>query len=700
MRRHTVRAIATLAAATALASAGAQQPQSGARHERPVYPAGAGANRLALDAALLAGAQPFRVEQVNASEGRVAVARGGASDLRLYDTAGNEVPYLLVTPEVEARWRGGRLLRVASTKDASGFELDLEALLPVDRVRLDGLPVPFLKRVRLEGSGDRTRWTVLAADATLFDLPDEGLEHTSLDFTAGSYRFLRITWDDRSSARMPLPRRVEARVASAVQGPAPLRAAVTIERRASEPGKSRFRIRLPGGHLPIVALELDVSAERVMRTARVSEGRLDGGQVVPTELGSATLRRAVRAGVSASALRIPLASPTEAQLELVVDDGNNRPLDVTGATAVFATLPFVYFESAGGDSLVARYGDRRLPAPHYDLEAMRDRVPALSLAEARWGAPREAPGVGPVAGDGALPMAGGAIDVKSFRFARPIPSGGPGLATLQLDAAVLAHSTLSDLRIGTSDGHQVPFLVERLDEPLALALPPIESVKSARDGTARSRYRIRLPYAGLPGSRLVLRTDARVFDRHVTVEVEPSPSPADARPRGVGRDGQRIVANATWVNTEPDTPAAALTLERPPLASTELTLLIDEGDNAPLPLRDVSLLLPGYRLRFFRDGSTALTLLYGRPDLPAPRYDLALVAPRLLGAAAEDVVPGPESGVSNVTGITPTVVFWCALAVAIAVLLVLIVRLLRPSDARGAPPAPPSTPPSPAASGE
>jgi hypothetical protein len=186
----------------------------------------------------------------------------------------------------------------------------------------------------------------------------------------------------------------------------------------------------------------------------------------------------------------------------------------------------------------------------------------------------------------------------------------------------------------------------------------------------------------------------------VTVEVEPSPTPADARPRGVGRDGQRIVANATWVNTEPDTPAAALTLELPPLASTDLTLLIDEGDNAPLPLRDVSLLLPGYRLRFFRDGRTALTLLYGRPDLPAPRYDLALMAPRLLGAAAEDVVPGAESGASDVTGITPTVVFWCALAVAIAVLLLLIVRLLRPSDERGAPPAPPSTPPSPAASGE
>jgi hypothetical protein len=114
--------------------------------------------------------------------------------------------------------------------------------------------------------------------------------------------------------------------------------------------------------------------------------------------------------------------------------------------------------------------------------------------------------------------------------------------------------------------------------------------------------------------------------------------------------------------------------------------MVDEGDNAPLPLRDAALLLPSYRLRFFREGNARLTLLYGRSDLAPPRYDLALLAPRLLGAPAQDVTPGTEHGGANVTGVTPTIVFWCALALAVLALLVLIVRLLRPSD--GAPSAP------------
>jgi hypothetical protein len=134
-------------------------------------------------------------------------------------------------------------------------------------------------------------------------------------------------------------------------------------------------------------------------------------------------------------------------------------------------------------------------------------------------------------------------------------------------------------------------------------------------------------------------------------------------------------------------PAPALTIALPPLRVTDLSLVIDEGDNAPLPIRDATLLLPAYRLRFFRDGHTPLSLLYGRSDLAAPRYDLALLAPRLLGASAQDVVPGAEQGSSNVTGVTPTVVFWGALALAVLVLVVLIARLLRPDGGTPAAPA-------------
>ncbi len=153
-------------------------------HERAVTPGARGPNRLDVDVALLAKAQP------------------DLRDLRLHDAQNRELGYLLVPPPPPVHtWVDGSMLPVASTKNTSGFELDLGRPVLVDRLRLEGVTAPFLKRVTLEGSGDRARWTLLA-DATVFDLPEQDLRHTEVGFDAGTYRYVRVTWDDRSSARV------------------------------------------------------------------------------------------------------------------------------------------------------------------------------------------------------------------------------------------------------------------------------------------------------------------------------------------------------------------------------------------------------------------------------------------------------------------------------------------------------------------
>lgn len=277
--------------------------------------------------------------------------------------------------------------------------------------------------------------------------------------------------------------------------------------------------------------------------------------------------------------------------------------------------------------------------------------------------------------------AGAAIDPREFRYARTIMSGEPGLATITLDAAVLAHSSLNDLRIATANGRQVPYVLERLDTSFSLAVRAPELVTTKGEPQSSSTYLIRLPYRGLPASRFVIHTTARVFTRLVRLEVPPSDD--DAR----GRNGPIVVAMTNWQNDDPEHAATALMMDVPALRAAELRLVVDEGDNAPLPLRDASLLLPAYRLRFYQDGHTRLTLLYGRPELGPPRYDLALLAPRLRGAAAHETGVGPELNAAHVTGVTPTIVFWCALGAAVVALVVLIARLLRPN---GSPPATPA----------
>ena len=272
-----------LALAAVLATAALAAPPPSFRAERTATPGRPGGNRLAVDVPLLAGAEP-------PSEGRERL-----SDLRLYDRAGREVPFLLVEPpRAEPSWAAGRVLPFATTKTTSGFEVDLGRPRAVDQLRLLGLPAPFLKRARLEASGDRSRWTLLAGEGTLFDLPAEGLARTVVDFPPGELRYLRVTWDDASSGRLPLPARAEARLVPGALPPPPLRAPVPFARRGGEAGVSRFRVTLPAPRLPIAALEVVVEGGNVLRPARVTESRLSGSELVPVPLGRSVLRRADR----------------------------------------------------------------------------------------------------------------------------------------------------------------------------------------------------------------------------------------------------------------------------------------------------------------------------------------------------------------------------------------------------------------------
>jgi hypothetical protein len=685
--------LAVAAIAGAIASAQQTTPQPSFRFERPVSPSGGGPQRLAIDVPLLVGGAPFpvQVRGVDGATGEMIYTTGpGLTDLRLYDPSGREVAYLLVpNPPTSPTWPAAAMLPVAPVETdktrTSGFEADLREPMLVDRFRVDGIAAPFLKRARLEGSGDREHWTLLAAEATVFDLPDEQLRRTEIEFTPGTYRYFRVTWDDTRSARVGPPAAAVARVvATAVPAPA-LTAPVSFDRRASEPGHSRFRITLPGGHLPIVALDVNIGGEHLLRRATVYESRLSGVEAAPMQLGTATLRRVVQNAVTAASLRVPIRPPTEAQLDLDVDDGDSPPLDLQGVTAVFAALPWIYFESSGG-AVVARYGNSTLPAPRYDLEAVRDQVQIATVPAATWGDARaRTADENPATPAPPLPIVGAALDRSAFAYQRAIPSGEPGLVALPLDASVLAHSVnprqrFGDVRIVDAEGRQIPYLVERASEPLSIDLT-LERVSDLPRPLAERRpppsvYRIAWPLEQLPSPRLVLTTSARVFQRPVTVAVARD---ADRNHRDAW---MQSLASVVWSHADEERPAPALTIALPSERIPQLLVILDEGDNSAIPLTGATLLLPSYRLRFFRERGASLRLAYGRADLDAPRYDLALLAPQLLGAAAAEVAPAAEERTGAATATAELVsprLFWGVLGVAVLVLLGLIVRLVRNS---------------------
>ena len=133
-----------------------------------------------------------------------------------------------------------------------------------------------------------------------------------------------------------------------------------------------------------------------------------------------------------------------------------------------------------------------------------------------------------------------------------------------------------------------------------------------------------------------------------------------------------------WSRTQERREHPDAAVESSDAEATDLAIVVDEGDNRALPISSVQLLLPAYRLRFVRPASMA-RLVYGSPSLDTPRYDLALLAPAVLGAAVAEVSMSPEAETKAVVEaplISPRM-FWAVLALAVVALLGVLVALLR-----------------------
>ncbi len=254
---------------------------------------------------------------------------------------------------------------------------------------------------------------------------------------------------------------------------------------------------------------------------------------------------------------------------------------------------------------------------------------------------------------------------------------------LAFDADVDLLSTcrpdLGDLRIVEAGGNQVPYLVDDAPAPLEIELPPLERLPAGEariyaSAPDRSVYRLVLPAANVPRVTLEFRTDSRLFERELRLFVE---SPAASRAEKVLRTE---LANRFWRATDRDSPAPPLRIELPRLEFRRLVVVVAEGDNQPLPMAAPRLVIATKRVRFFSPGGN-LTILSGSPDLPAPRYDLALLAPGPEKADAEliSLPPAPpEEGSPEVEdGTRDRAIFWGVLVAAVAALAILLARLLR-----------------------
>jgi hypothetical protein len=285
---------------------------------------------------------------------------------------------------------------------------------------------------------------------------------------------------------------------------------------------------------------------------------------------------------------------------------------------------------------------------------------------------------------------GATLETSGFQYERRLPEGPSELVTLPLDPAALAHSQgpisdFADVRIVDDKNAQIPYVLEQRSEPLTVELPINATTPRVPDLDKRGRgtlsfYLITLPYENLPHPVVRLETDAQVFRRTIELGVQREP---DRRHKSSWFEP---IEGMIWQHAAADSPSAPLDVPFHRLDRRELLLIVDEGDNRPLPITRAALRLPGWQLRFFRPASP-LRLLYGRTDLRAPRYDVTLLSPSVMSGPAREIVAAPEVAVGRPVALLTPRTFWIVLSVAVVVLLGLIARLI--SSGTGPRPSPP-----------
>lgn len=628
----------------------------------------------------------------------VAAASPDLADLRLFDRAGREVPYLVDPGVPSGSTRRERVTVDARVADLAREEVpreDARALTrEVYRITLpdgardadgwslvaDAAAARFVRRVEVRGVSADGSEVVLVPRASLVRL---GQAHVDRDrillprFAGGE--IVLVIEGEEGFFLEPVLRFERDRVLGAA-GATEVPLELLLERH--EEGRTVLELARPPS-LVAARLRFASTTPAFDRDVVVYDVPAAGA---PRKIGAGRVTRAPLAGASVpdQQLEVWLGVARGDRLRVEIADGDSPPLAGVAVAAVYSppALLFALPPASGGEPAgVLRFGGRRAYVPHYDLgDLFRDAVAASAelLADpsriplARLGPVRPNPAFDASPALAPVMQPGPVLDVDAWRWRRAldVPSSPEGLVRVRLEPEDLAQARddRADLRVADDGGRQWPYVVapaaERADVALRVEGP------TTRDG--RSTWRLALPVESLRLDALRIETVRPVLSRTYRLST-----------RDAGGAG-RVLATGTLAQAlrRP----GPLRIDFPPTRVSSLVLEVENGDDAPIEIvrAVVPVALPSL-LVAAPAGSYAL--LAGNPDAERPAYEIERARDVVLELRSVPAAPG--AGVENArwTG-TPggaarqrqrlqQVAIWSAIALAVAVLGLLTLRMVR-----------------------
>ena len=593
-------------------------------------------------------------------------------DLRILDSTGAEVPFLLdrPAPRISATLRP-KELRTELEPTVTRISLTTGMKMPVRGVMLEAAPGPeFIKAASVEGSHDGSQWQQLANSQPIFRTAG-GAANLRIVFAEGLWEFLRLTIDDSRAPAVPF---TGVQLEAAEANPPGKAFPVTIKSRDESPGKTRLALDLGAANLPVASITIDSSDPLFTRTVTIAVPNLANDTIREETLGTGSIYRIDLNGKVESRLTVPVELQVRShELIVLIDNGDSPPLAIKSIEGERRITSAVFLaREAGRYTLLS--GNTQASAPRYDLTGLADQ---LKTARANEIQPATlAPNAGYSAPDNlaAVPLEGAKIDLAGWKYHKQIVLRNAGTQQIELDREVLARAApdLHDLRIVAED-KQVPFVFEHpsITRAVTLESTPVKDEKNAR----LSRWSLKMPLAGLPVTRLTCSPASALFQREVILWENVTDDRGDKSRRELGR--------ARWERI-PNRPAVqfALSVDGMPRSDT-LFLETDNGDNPPIELREFRAYYPVTRVVFKTGTNSTLSLYYGNPEAASPRYDVSLIADQLLRAERSPAILGAQGGsglsaerFSQSLGGSARYIFWGVLGIVVIGLLVLISRLL------------------------
>lgn len=617
----------------------------------------------------------------------LAATRPDLSDLRLFDAAGREVPFLVDAgaPATDSR----QLVRVldatvvearrARVERADGPPLFRETYVleapPAARAEWElafEVEAPeFVRHLRVDGVADDGTKQPLVTDESIFRLRSPAasklrialpLPPDATDATRARRLEVTIEGEDgdylspalhyrtarplpppalpRADAGLGAPLESGAEAAARVAPSDAATAVVPLEetRRETRDGRTVIELARPSGVVPD-ALRLETATGDFSRAVAVWDESAGRGA---TPLGSATLFR-VRGAVTAEERDVALHAARGDLLRIEIDDGDSPALAELRIEAL-VRQPTLLWMLSGADAPRAtlRYGGGRARAPRYDLAGL---VPAPGTAldasraaaveqiagaarsgSARLGALRNNPQY-----DGAPALAfamraGAAVDSAPYthrRESRVTPSPD-GLSRLRLEA-----SDLTPARADLADLRVVDATGRQwpylLQADAAFAWTPLRVSRAERRGST-SIYTLDSAAAPLAIDQLVVEPNVPFVDRAFEL-------------RGRAADGTERLLTGGRLTLRAERPRP-LSIVFAPARLSALELRIDDGDESPLELDAVRARSLVSEL-FLVAPQGAYALLLGDPNAAPPRYELERVRDVVLAVRGGTVDAGP-----------------------------------------------------------